>query len=352
MPSPLQWTVERGGAEDVIRSGHGYGLRNTEVNRYVVYGQREWGINLVWRTAFWWGMWFQRQNQRGNPIHYGDTVALAFAHGGEYVRYHDRTWGINLVWSQTPVYEWRLTGGPTGSEVQYGNVFSLFNQTANAHVVHCDRVWGISLSWDDSCFGYGPQPTECTVTIRYRIPLLEGIGSAFGTVHFEGLLTGPQGSTGATSFNRTDQWEAPPAATEAIASVTISGLRAGTWRIDASVPFWVAACTVDLTPGYNEWVNFSDNTAGCERGFGFPALTASREDRPTVENVIENPPAVEDLPNEGLDEPEVAERVLSNRDAAPPESPDRDLEPFILAATFPRALLPPSENEKGDFDTR
>jgi hypothetical protein len=333
MPTVTQWSVNRGKAENEIRSGHPYGLRNTDNNRYVIYGEREYGINLVWRSEFWRAMWFQRQDPASGPIRYGDRCAIAFAYGGAYVRYGNRRWGINLVWSATPAFEWHLTGGNTGSRIRYqGNKFGIFNEKANDHLVHCVRTWGINLSWEHSCKAFDDEPTEATVSVNCKIPLAgDGTQSSFGTVAFTGQMTTAHGATGDTTFNKTDQWEAPMTADEALSGITVGGLRPGVWRIEARTPLWVAACTVDLDPGVNEWVNFVEQVEGCARGFTFPGATAMLQPRPQVKDELEAPPTVEDLPDEGLEDPAIAKVALPKRTDPTLRAVDRDLEPMGLA---------------------
>jgi len=43
-----EWTVERGSHEDILMAGHTYKLKNAYINRYVIYGERKYGINLRW----------------------------------------------------------------------------------------------------------------------------------------------------------------------------------------------------------------------------------------------------------------------------------------------------------------
>lgn len=45
-----QWSVRRDSPEEVLTAGHSYGLKNTDVDRYVRYGERDYGINLVSST--------------------------------------------------------------------------------------------------------------------------------------------------------------------------------------------------------------------------------------------------------------------------------------------------------------
>lgn len=48
-----------------------------------------------------------------------------------------------------------------------------------------------------------------------------------------------------------------------------TGLRAGTWRIQARSGAWTADCAEELTAGQN-LIHFTINRAGCVRGIGYP----------------------------------------------------------------------------------
>ena len=115
------------------------------------------------------------------------------------------------------------------------------------------------------------------MSINYRIPLGGG-GSepSFGSVSFSGQRTGTDGSTGSTSFSKTDQWEAPAGSDNGLATVGLAGLRPGTWRVEARSPVWVASCSVALDAGGNANVNFEQFKSGCGRGSSFPKAAPSK----------------------------------------------------------------------------
>jgi hypothetical protein len=273
MPSLVQWSVRRDRSESVLTAGHSYGMKNLDVNRYIRYGEQDNGINLVWTNTLSREMFFRNEGSQGEPVAYGHWVAIAIADGG-YLRYKVRSRGINLSWSDDPVYEWKLTGGTTGSTIPYqDNQFALLNQVESDHVVYCVRTYGINLRWADDCSTFDGTDEEARVGINYRIPLGGGgTEPSFGSVSFTGQLTDASGTGGATSFQRSDQWDAPPGSDSGLASVNVSGLRAGTWRIEARTPVWVASCSLNLDDGGNPSVNFQQLKNGCARGSSFPQV--------------------------------------------------------------------------------
>jgi hypothetical protein len=109
------------------------------------------------------------------------------------------------------------------------------------------------------------------VAVSYRIPL-GGLGTepSFGTVSFRGNLKSSTGNEGITSFERSDDWQAPVGSDFGLATFSIANLRVGRWTIEAREPLWVASCDVDLHDGTNENVNFQRTENGCARGFNFP----------------------------------------------------------------------------------
>ncbi len=132
-----------------LTSGGLFDLLDTHANSYVKYGERDWGINLVWSSSAP-GNVAKLVKAGGGTLKYGDRVALNFKSGG-YVKYESRRWGINLVWSSTPVYEWEVRGGTTGNAVPKGTAVRLFNATENDNLVYCRRPVGINLGWAKDC---------------------------------------------------------------------------------------------------------------------------------------------------------------------------------------------------------
>lgn len=275
MPALEEWTIERKIPESVLTAGNTYELKNIPFGHYVIYGEREYGINLVWSTSSHRDMYFAHAlNQpQGTPVLYGEAIAIAVVDGG-HLKYQAREYGINLVWTRERVTEWEIRGGTSGEQIPYANNrFSLYNRVARDHVVYCERPYGINLRWAGDCGRFDTPLQNAQVPIAYRV-LLGGGGTeaSFGTILFSGRRTSPDsgGGNGETSFQRSDQWEAPPGAESALAAVTVAGLAPGTWSIEARAPQWVASCEVDLAAGINASVNFEENSSGCGRGFAFP----------------------------------------------------------------------------------
>jgi hypothetical protein len=140
----VEWELrpERG----AVMSGQLYSIFNTYIDSYVRYGEREYGINLVWSDTAPNNVALERQG--GGTINYGEPVAMRITDGG-YVRYQSRKWGINLVWSSSPHYEWEIYGGsgavPSGTRVR------LYNTVEKDDMIYCPRWRGINLTWADDC---------------------------------------------------------------------------------------------------------------------------------------------------------------------------------------------------------
>jgi hypothetical protein len=144
-----QWKI--GGGTGPVLSGHRYSLRNDVIDKYLIYGDRSAGINLVWaNTDDGRSLTFRKQSGDGPSLRYGDSVAV-HVRGGGYLMYRSRPFGINLVWSAEPKYEWRITGGRQGTVVPLGTLVGLYNTREPDHVVYCEREFGINLKWADDC---------------------------------------------------------------------------------------------------------------------------------------------------------------------------------------------------------
>ncbi|HEX5041050.1 MAG TPA: hypothetical protein VFW95_13090 [Candidatus Limnocylindria bacterium] len=277
MPPLEEWTVERQIAENELTAGNTYELKNMEVDRYVIYGEREYGINLVWSQDSNRDMFFAHGigELQGTPVLYGERIAIGIADGG-YLRYQVRDYGINLGWTNDRVLEWEVRGGTSGQPIPFAaNRFSLYNRVAGDYVVYCERPYGINLRWSRDCSRFDEPALAATLPMGYRIPLGGGgTETSFGTVEFSGQRTSPAGGgNGAEiSFTRSDQWEAPPGADFGLATVTVGNLATGTWRVTARAALWAASCDVELNSGINASVNFEERSNGCGRGFEFPLL--------------------------------------------------------------------------------
>jgi hypothetical protein len=141
-----EWRVDPSGR--TVYSSSTYSLFDTYNSRYVKYGERTYGINLVWSSTAPSNIRLERSG--GGFVRYGDRVAIHVNDGG-YVKYGSRTWGINLVWSSSPVYEWEVRGGTVGTVVPTGTKVRLFNAAENDNLVYCARPVGINLAWAKDC---------------------------------------------------------------------------------------------------------------------------------------------------------------------------------------------------------
>ncbi|WP_157519375.1 hypothetical protein [Herbidospora mongoliensis] len=127
-----------------------YDLFNETVFQRLVYGEREYGINLVWEDPepATPSIRFLAASGAPSAILYGERVAIN-VRGGGYLRYGEREYGINLKWSDEPVYEWRLLGNPSlvNTPVDIANPVGLYNTVANDYVFYDPRRYGINLKW-------------------------------------------------------------------------------------------------------------------------------------------------------------------------------------------------------------
>jgi hypothetical protein len=141
-----------------------FSLYTSPPGQFVVYGRREYGINLDWakrKQQRDYGapanFTLSRASGTSEPIKYGEAVALREQTGG-YIYYKPRKYGINLEFSGQPVYEWEVRGGRTGTPVTGRNqgdsidnisdvAISLYNRTINCYVVYGKREYGINLVW-------------------------------------------------------------------------------------------------------------------------------------------------------------------------------------------------------------
>jgi hypothetical protein len=142
--SVKDWQVRGTGKQ--VMSGTGYSLYNVTEKNAVRYGDRTWGINLVWEKKQQNNIKVVSQGNAKGPIKYGDKVAIHVEKGG-YLKYQKRDVGINLVWSKTPVHEFVITGGKKGTPVAMNATIALYNSVEKDFIVRADRPAGISLRW-------------------------------------------------------------------------------------------------------------------------------------------------------------------------------------------------------------
>jgi hypothetical protein len=150
MATHLEWAIipnKVGVKATLPQAFHYYDLYNLTCQSALCYGQRTWGINLVWGDpAKSDNVRFQRAGGAGGPIKFNEPVAI-HVRGGGFVVYQGGRRGINLGWSDQPKYEWRITGGESDQDVAPGRVVGLFNTVEDDHLIYETRDWGIDLKW-------------------------------------------------------------------------------------------------------------------------------------------------------------------------------------------------------------
>lgn len=139
-----QWKLLGSGSQ--VMPGRGVTMWNVPNNQSMRYGEREYGINLVWDGRADLGNVTIERRSGSNAIRFGEPVAIRIQNGG-YIRYQEREYGINLVWSSQAIYEWEVTGGSTGQAVPLNRQVGLFNRTHGDHLVYGEREYGINLRW-------------------------------------------------------------------------------------------------------------------------------------------------------------------------------------------------------------
>jgi hypothetical protein len=126
---------------------HDYDLLNVKIGSAIVYGERTFGINLVWSDPYHSNnVRFARQDGKTTPIKYGQQVAINIRRGGWLV-YKKRSVGINLGWSDSPRYEWRIDGGDPKDNVVIPGLIALHNSVENDWIMYVPREFGINLRW-------------------------------------------------------------------------------------------------------------------------------------------------------------------------------------------------------------
>ena len=139
------WQLRGAGTE--VAAGTGYALYNVTDKESVRYGDRTWGINMVWdKKKDLKNIKLVGQGNATGPIRYGDVVAVHVEKGG-YLKYGKRDVGINLVWSTPPAYEFVVTGGAKGTPVKTNAPIGLYNQVEKDFLIYADRPVGINIRW-------------------------------------------------------------------------------------------------------------------------------------------------------------------------------------------------------------
>lgn len=179
----LDWQVRGVGRE--VYANKPYGLMNTTLGKSLMYGYREYGINLCWSLPT------SRPNfvfkPKSDPdskerIKHGEKFAI-YVEGGGYLNYESRRWGINLDYSDHPSYEWEIRGGMNGDLVEAWTDIALFNHVEKDYMVYCPRDWGINLRWWKDT-ELSKVPADETTTTIYLEPHLVPQGIVPYTARF------------------------------------------------------------------------------------------------------------------------------------------------------------------------
>jgi hypothetical protein len=138
-----------------LMSGANVALQNQYNRQFMVYQERDYGINLGWTATESRSMHFAVAGANGAPasnvvIKYGDRVAFQ-PKDHSFIQYGSRRWGINLVWAAAPAYEWVIEGGEVGKPVKLNQPFGLKNKRVDDFVVYCARPLAINLRWNGDC---------------------------------------------------------------------------------------------------------------------------------------------------------------------------------------------------------
>ena len=223
-------------------------LYNKHVERYVQYGSREYGINLVWAPrgpSPVRAVRLMRAKGTLDPITYGEPLAL-YVEGGKYLRYAEREYGINLVWSDTPVFEWKIEGGVPARLVNSRRPVGLVNTNIGQHVVYCEREYGINLRWAKDCKRTPKPKPIATHNVNLRLRLSEADCASSGRVKFtlspvriSARVGIDDEHSGEVSWNNPGRYNCMP--------TYISRLAPGSWRITATnLVAWSTQCLIDL----------------------------------------------------------------------------------------------------------
>ena len=148
--SELNWKIlsQNNSTKPVVPANkHTYDLFNTTEKKGLVYGKRNFGVNLVWGdTAASNNISFQRKSGAKGPLTYGELVAINIRNGS-FLAYQKRDYGINLAWRKVPSFEWQIMGMNEGETVETGKVLALYNTVENDFIFYDPRKVGINLKW-------------------------------------------------------------------------------------------------------------------------------------------------------------------------------------------------------------
>jgi hypothetical protein len=139
-----QWKVDFAGSPSANSS---FALSNTETGKQMRYGERDYGINLVWDGGSTREWRLERANGSAGALRWDEPLALRNTTINRYVRYQVRDYGINLGWTTTRETQWRVRGGTAGTTIPAGYLVSIYNTVEPDYLVHGARAFGINLCW-------------------------------------------------------------------------------------------------------------------------------------------------------------------------------------------------------------
>ena len=144
----FEWQIT---GADTIRPNEKCYLLNTKVHKKVAYKSQKRGINLSWSSPQKGGSNILFQDENNDGILATNEAVAIYVEGGSYLKYGEREYGITLVWSQTPVYEWIIHEADTATgRIQSSKKYGIFNQVKRTFWVHGERVDNIGSSkWLD-----------------------------------------------------------------------------------------------------------------------------------------------------------------------------------------------------------
>jgi hypothetical protein len=150
----LNWEIisaDPSGSPVIGSTSFRYKLKNRSERQRLVYGERRYGINLVWGAvdSGSYNIRIVKQGTGTTSLFDGNRVAIGVDDGG-YLRYQSREYGINLVWSESPVYEWELRLSELGNSpapIETQEPVGLYNTVENDFLFYDPRQYGINLKW-------------------------------------------------------------------------------------------------------------------------------------------------------------------------------------------------------------
>lgn len=158
MANKLDWMVvdQKVTDRDVRADDNSYvfDLVNLTEADAIRYGERRWGINLVWTDPTKSSnIRFDTKEGGDGRISFHERIAINVK-GGGFLKYESRDYGINLVWSDRPVFEWSLTNeleppkkAGKGRQVKTNEVVGIYNHVEDDYLIYAPRPVGINLRW-------------------------------------------------------------------------------------------------------------------------------------------------------------------------------------------------------------